>query len=176
MKKYLAVIFGVFCLASLVFAEELGTYVNSAFNFTLRYPQNWEMRSLESMTSPAPSVKNVVAFLSPVENADDKFRENVNVVVETITGQQYTSEEYAKAADETWLKYDTSLKQLDLQKTSISGEPAFYTIVANDKLKFKQYKFVKGDKAFVITYTSELGKFDAFLKTADSIMQSFTFK
>jgi len=167
MKKYLSlVIVLMFCVSSFVFAEEFNTYKSPLFNFVISYPQTWEMKQ----------ISGIIAFLSPLEDKDDKFQENVNVVVEDISGKQLSSEQYAKAADDAWLKYDSKLRVIDFQKTNLNGKDAFYTIAEDDKLKYKQYKFVKNNTAYVLTYTSELDKFNKFLTTADTIIKSFEIK
>jgi len=177
MKRCIGlVIILMLCGNPFVSAEEFNSYKSASFNFIMRYPQSWEMNTLKDMEVMSPVVKNEVAFLSPLENKDDKFRENVNVVVEDLSGRQLDSEQYAKAADAAWLKYDNTSKIVDFQKTNLNGEVAYYTIMENDKLKFKQYKLVKDNKAFVITFTSEPDKFDDFLNIADNIIQSFELK
>ncbi len=167
MKKYVSLfIILMLCVSSFVFAEEFKTYKSPLFNFTISYPQNWETKQ----------ISGIVAFLSPLENKEDKFRENVNVVVEDISGKQLSSEQYAKAADDAWLKYDIKLRVVDFQKTNLNGKDAFYTIAENDKLKYKQYKFVKNNTAYILTYTSAPDKFSKFLNTADTIIKSFEIK
>lgn len=167
MKKYLSlVIILMLCVSSFVFAEEFNIYKSPFFNFVISYPQNWKIKD----------ISGIVVFISPLENKDDKFSENVNVVVEDIGKYRLSLEQYAKAADDNWLKIDSKVRVIDFQKTNLNGEEAFYTIAENDKFKFKQYKLIKNNKAFIITYTSELNKFNKFLNIADIIIQSFKIK
>lgn len=154
------------CLSSFVFADEVNTYKSPFFNFVINYPQNWEIKQ----------ISGIVAFLSPMENNEDKFRENVNVLVEDLSNNPLNLEQYEKAAVDAWLKADSKLRLIDTQKINLKGQDAFYTIAENDTLKFKQYILVKNNKAFVLTFTSEPGKFDKFLNIAETIMKSFEIK
>ena len=43
------------------------------------------------------------------------------------------------------------------------------------RLKIEQYYFIKNGKAYVITFTAESAKFDAFKKQGEQVLDSFAF-
>jgi eukaryotic-like serine/threonine-protein kinase len=160
------VLTSILCCLSCVFAGEFTTYTSPTFNFDIRYPQEWEIKQ----------ISGIVVFLSPLDSQNDTFRENVNVVVEDLGSNRVTVEQYVKAADDVWMRSDSTLKFENAKKTKLNGEDAFYTIAVNEKIKYKQYKLVKNNQAFIITYTSEPEKFNQFLNIAETIMASFKIK
>ena len=153
----------VLCCAACTSAQEWSTYRSTLFNFDISYPQDWSVKE----------ISGIVAFLSPMEGPDDLFAENVNVVVEDISNYQFTTEEYAKAADAYWITTDASLHIQDFQKTSLCGEDAFYTIVSGAGLRYKQYKLVVQSRAYILTYTAQEHAFEQFLPIADKIIHTF---
>jgi eukaryotic-like serine/threonine-protein kinase len=164
VKKYIyTVLILCICFTFSVFADERKAYKSPLYNFELSYPNDWQ----------AKEISGIVVFLSPLESLDDKFSENVNVVVENVAAYPLNSEEYAKVADEYWLSLDPKIKIIDFQKSTIGGQDAFYTVAIDGTYKYKQYKFVNSGNAYVLTYTSEPDKFDKFLDIADNIIRSF---
>ncbi|MDD3087944.1 MAG: PsbP-related protein [Candidatus Omnitrophica bacterium] len=164
MKKviYSAIIF-VFCSVSLVAAEQAQIYKSPLFDFEISYPQDWQVKE----------ISGVIAFISPLEDADDNFSENVNIVIEDISGYQMSAEQYAKEADKNWLAADGKLKIIDFSQVMLNGEEAYCTIAENDSLKFKQYKLVNNKRAYILTYTGQPDGFSKFQDIADNIIKTF---
>lgn len=146
-----------------VFANEWKTYKSPFFGFEINYPGDWQMKEFSG----------VIAFMSPPEGPDDTFSENLNILVEDISAYQMSPEEYAKAADDYWLSSNPGVEIIDSQKTTINAQEVFYAVAVDGQYKFKQYKFIKDNKAYILTYTSETGKPDKFSDTADNIVNTF---
>ena len=164
MKKVvcLAIILG-FCSVSLFAAEQNQIYKSLLFDFEISYPQDWQVKEISGVT----------AFISPLDDAGDKFSENVNIVIEDISAYQMSAKQYAKEADKNWLVADGKLKIIDFSQVMLNGEEAYCTIAENDNLKFKQYKIVKDKKAYVLTYTGQPDGFSKFQDIADNIIKTF---
>ncbi len=164
MKKVicLAIILG-FCSVSLVAAEQIQIYKSPLFDFEISYPEDWQVKEISGVT----------AFISPLDGADDKFSENVNIVIEDISAYQMSAEQYAKEADKSWLAADGKLKIIDFSQVMLNGEEAYCTIAENDNLKFKQYILVKNNRAYVLTYTGQPDGFNKFQDIAENIIKTF---
>jgi hypothetical protein len=62
---------------------DFSLYQNFNFNFEIQYPKAWIMREKVMGTT--------AIFMSRLENQNDKFGENVNIIVRDISKQQYPS-------------------------------------------------------------------------------------
>ena len=63
---------------------ELLTYTNSEKRYTIKYPSEWSKSEQNGY----------VAFLSPADSASDTFRENVNVMVQDMSANPMTLDQY----------------------------------------------------------------------------------
>ena len=55
-------------------------------NYSIRYPANWALEQKDSPT-PGTIIINPLTILSPLESPQDKFRENINLVIEQLAGR-----------------------------------------------------------------------------------------
>ena len=68
------------------------SYKNKAHSFSIKYPATWALEENTNGTA--------VIFYSPQENDLDYFKENVNVVVQDISGNPMNIKDYSKLAVE----------------------------------------------------------------------------
>ncbi|MBI2579394.1 MAG: hypothetical protein HYW27_00650 [Candidatus Aenigmarchaeota archaeon] len=71
-------------------------YENPSYGISMNYPSDW------NVNEEAESI--VVAFMSPSEDKNDRYRENVNVVMNDLSGQDMNLETYSSLA--TYGKWD----------------------------------------------------------------------
>jgi eukaryotic-like serine/threonine-protein kinase len=156
-------------------------------NYSIRYPANWDLEQKEDKT-PGVALLYPFTILSPIESSADKFRENVNLVIEQLAGrtidgvdgQNIDLDKYAKLSTNQ-LKLEMSNFQLIETKTIETSRHKYYkTIFTWDyeafKLKVEQYYWITNGKAYVLTFTSERDKFSKFSKTGEKILNTFTLK
>ena len=68
------------------------TYESTQYGLKMNYPSDW--------TKKVGYAGTIVAFASPLENAQDKFAENVNIVIDdTSAAQGVTLDESKQAVD-----------------------------------------------------------------------------
>jgi hypothetical protein len=148
--------------------EGFATYANPSPPFTIVYPQAW---STSTTVSGA-----IVVFLAPTSDASDQFRENVNVLRQTVnsgmTLQRYTTLSIANAG-----QIVQNFNQVDLKSTALSGMPAQRIEYTGD-VNGKSYHFfaewiVTGTDAWVLTYTAEESAYQQFLPDAQTTIKSF---
>jgi hypothetical protein len=139
-------------------------------NYKIQYPNTWTIDTSRKMGAE-------FFIYSPKENENDKFRENVNFIIQDLNGQNIDLDKYAQITEQQIKDLATDGKIYDSQKIK-TAESEYYKMTYGMtqgifKLKIEQYYFIKDEKAFVITFTSELDKFEAFKSVGEQILNSF---
>ncbi|WP_310430263.1 PsbP-related protein [Chamaesiphon sp. VAR_48_metabat_135_sub] len=183
MKKILPLLLLLSCLAgaqanSQQIANQPAAISNSwkqldRLNYSLQYPNDWDLAESEGIGA-------VFVILAPLESKEDKFRENVNLVIEDLKGQTIDLDRYAKLSKGQLKAALTNFNLIDSQKKSNGGREYFKAIFTWDdapfRLKVEQYYWIVDGKAYVLTFTSEQDKFANFSETGEKILNTFTFK
>jgi hypothetical protein len=116
----------------------------------------------------------VLLGISPKEDANDDFLENVNVVKEKAKG--YSLESYHEASLRN-LKLFTNYQLVSTEDTTINGfdtKKTIFTATLNDnELKFMDYIFHEENFGYVITCTALENTFEANKATFESIVSTF---
>lgn len=138
-------------------------------NYAIQYPGEWE---LDDSGKLGPSF----FVSSPLSNQEDKFRENVNLMVEDLNGidldlQQYVafSIEQIKAhiKDCKIISNETMGVKAHHQKLVYTGQVGVFD------LKFVQYFWTSKEKGYVLTFTSEETQFEKYQKMGLQMLDSF---
>lgn len=145
------------------------TYTDKANNFSIQYPKEWikEIRG------------NSILFLSPLDGQGDRFKENVNVMLQDLSQQELTLAEYTELTKESVIanlgkQAIVSLKDVTLK--GVSAKEFIYKMNLNgNNLKIKQYWFIQNKKAYLFTYTAKPSKFNDYEAVASKIVESFKF-
>ena len=61
-------------------------------NYSISYPDTWSIDTSKQMGTE-------LIIFSPLENESDKFRENVNVIIQDLKGQSIGLDDYAKISE-----------------------------------------------------------------------------
>ncbi len=141
-----------------------------AFNYSIQYPPTWVLdESGRGGTS--------FVVLSPVESDSDIFRENVNLLIQDLSGKNIDLNKYTEISEsqiKTMIQNSALLESKRVKGDFGECQVVLYT---GDQgafhFKFKQYFFVVREKAYVLTFTTEQGKFEKFKKTGERILSSF---
>jgi hypothetical protein len=139
--------------------------------YKLQYPSSWTLDTSKKMEPD-------FFIFSPRENDTDRFQENVNLLVQDLTGQNIDLDKYAKITERQIKELAIEGTIYESKKIIKPGKSAYYKMVYGMtqgvfKLKIEQYYFIKNEKAFVMTFTAELNKFDSFLAAGKQILNSF---
>ncbi|MBP5975270.1 serine/threonine protein kinase [Brasilonema sp. CT11] len=150
-------------------SEKFLPYENSNFGIKIKYPQSW--KNPENRTNPIAG--EVATFVSPKQSDTDDFQEKVIISVEDFSG---TLEEFSNEL----MKENNNLLKANQIKSSDSflanrrGKVLLFTVKYGKKtLQNLQFFTLKGDKAYVITYTAEKNNYDEFIETVEAMMKSF---
>ena len=141
--------------------------------YSVKAPSDWTIDSSKQMGT------DLVIF-SMLENGSDKFRENINVLIQNLAGMNINLEKYT-AISTGQVKTMAPDAAMVESKTMKAGSTTFQKIIytatqSGVKLKFEQYYFIANKKAYVITFTAELAKFEIFKPVGEEILNSFVLK
>lgn len=143
-------------------------YDNRTYGFSVNYPSDWVMR--EGLMGTA------VIFLSPLENKNDAFMENINIVVQDLT-QPVTLEEYVAVSVQQLRQIVVDGTILSIRRSQLDGRPCAEIIYTGRQVQFTLKWLCRvvlvQDRAYSLTYTAEMNRFDAWLDTVDQIFDSF---
>ncbi len=149
--------------------ENFLTYANSNVGIKMKYPQSWERRNIDN-----PITGEVVAFVSPKQTDTDKFQEKLTISVEDFSG---TLDDFNKTSIKD---INSHLTKADIQKpidTTLANKSANQLIYTGkdggNSLKNLQVFTLKGEKAYVITYTAEINNYDDFIQATETMIKSF---
>lgn len=138
-------------------------------HYHLIYPKDWTRQ-------PTP---NAVVFKSPKDGPKDEFQENVSLMLQDISKEQLTLDEFIQVSmmQVQHTKEATILSVID---TLVHGVPA--KIILTDlenkgsPLKLKQLCIMRGTIVYILTYTAEPKSYRKFEPAASRLMGSIEFE
>ena len=139
-------------------------------NYSINYPDNWELNKSEQMGTS-------FMLFSPLSSEQDQFKENVNLLIQDLAGHNVDLNKYVEISEsqiETLITDGKILdskrlttEKLNYQKVIYTGKQGIFN------LKFEQYYWVIGDKAFILTLTCEENQYNDFQVIGEKILNSF---
>ena len=119
-------------------------------------------------------------IFSPKDSDTDKFRENVNAMVQDLKGPNITLDKYIEIS-EGQIKTMLTDASIIESKRMTQGTKEYHKLLFTGqqgifKLKTEQYYFLVNEKAFVITLTTEQNQYDKYIKNGEAILKSFKLK
>ena len=141
--------------------------------YSVQYPENWELNTDKSMGT------SFILFTQQT-STDDKFRENVNLIIQNLEGYNLNLDDYVSISEEQINKMVTNGKIIESKRLFKNNSEFQKVIFTGDQgifnLKFIQYYFIKDEKAFVLTFTSEVTQYEKYKLISDKILASFILK
>ena len=168
------------------------TYENPTFGIKLQYPVDWEkIEEADQYYLEGSNQHSIVSFLLPIENASDRFMENLTISVENLP-RNTTFNAYS---DETIKKYNaTTFDLIESNATTLAGNPAHKVIFEHregarvggggeegeeeegqDDSNFKliQIWTIKGDKVYQIAFQVDLKRYSEILSIVQKMIDTF---
>ncbi|MGB3849496.1 MAG: hypothetical protein WA958_05975 [Tunicatimonas sp.] len=141
--------------------------------YTISYPTEWSLDQSGQMGTS-------FILLSPLSSSEDKFRENVNLIVQDISAYDLDLDQYVKISEDQVKTMITNANILLSERVEQNGS-AFHKVVYTGQqgafdLKFEQYYWVEGKEAYVLTFTAQVDQFDAYQPTGERVLDSFRTK
>jgi serine/threonine-protein kinase len=141
--------------------------------FSIKYPSNWELNSEGKMTT------SFILF-APLESAQDKFKENINLIIQDLSGYTIDLEAYTAISEQQLKNAVVNFKLVESKQIKNEKDTYHHIIYEGEqagfKLHFYQQYRVKNNKAYVLTFTAELQSVKRFSEVATKILNSFQLK
>lgn len=138
-------------------------------NFTIRFPAAWRIDSSGVMGSQ-------VFLFSPAENSADQFSDNVNVLIQDLAGSQVDLMRYKEITESQIDQMITDGKLLE--SMIVKSERPHYKVVYEMRqgkflLRVVSICYIRNEKAYLATFTSELAKAGLYKEIGDRILATF---
>jgi PsbP len=148
------------------------TYTDTAYNFTLQHPSDWEFKT--------PGTTTRFFITSYTESDTDNFRENINCVVRKMQQKNFrlsASEAALKKALSEKYKNFTLIKSGYLQWNKAEALELEYSFsVTRDgsdlQIHILQMISLVKETLFTITYTSEAASYDKYIGIVRKVIAS----
>jgi len=159
----------VFIFSASVLAKQLKTLENPHFKYTLKYPEDYQLKVLG----------RVMVLVSPNTDPKTGFSENVNIAVASLSDPAIKLDDFFDQAKKNLSLGGSGIKILEEKKEKLSGADA-YRIIYTSKQKKTNFKLLQvvaihKDKVFVVTYTALAEQFDRGLSQVNSMIKSLKF-
>jgi hypothetical protein len=142
-------------------------------SYSIQYPLAWLIDTSKQFGSD-------LFLLSANESEMDKFKENVNVMIQNLKGLNLDLDKFVQVSENQVKTYVTNGKVLESKRINQNGLEFHKLIYLGTQgvfsLKTEQYYFIKDEKAFVVTFVAEEDQFDKYIAIAEKMMQSFKVK
>lgn len=142
-------------------------------NYKIEYPSDW-------MLDESGNMGTSFILFSPLVNSEDKFNENVNLMIQDVSTYNLTFEQFVELSEKQIESMLTDGKILSSELVTIDGNNV-QKLIFNGKqgeydLQFEQYYMMRGPIAYVLTFTSEKNEFDKYQEVGEKIMNTFELK
>ncbi|MCB0438606.1 MAG: hypothetical protein KDD20_07695 [Mangrovimonas sp.] len=133
--------------------------------YSIKYPKDWRLDTSGQM--------NTLFILFSPNTENDTFNENINFIIQDLTGQNMDLESYTKLSEDQIKTMVPNGKWIESKRNGNHQEVVWSGFVANNNLKFKQFFYVKDDKAYILTFTALETTFDDYINIGSEILNSF---
>ena len=148
---------------------ELSQYENLDRGFRVNYPQTWSKQNRDDFFASG------VVFFSPSEDNSDPFKERVSVLVEELGSEQSLSDYTEQSVAEIKQLSDPNIEAaIPVTLGADEGRQIVYRGEENGSpVQRMQSWSLKGDRAYVITYTAQPDQYETYLPIVEKIIESF---
>jgi len=159
----------IFALVTLNHSELLNewkTLKSSAYSIT--YPDDW------SLDESGIAGTKLMIFGPVIQG--QSFRNNLNLIIQDLSGMGINLDKYVEISVGQIKQYITGA-EIHYSQTKNSRHEIIYSGKNGDlSLKWRQYYWVKDDKAYILTFTADAKSYEGQMKLVHQMMDSFTIK
>lgn len=149
-------------------------FQDAQYRFAVEVPDTWDIQEGYA----EQNLDFVMIAMSPEEGPRDRFIENMNILVDSI-GHPMSSKDYFNQNLRGVMQDLPNIELREQSQVTVNGVPmhkAVYTWSGDaSRITTYQFIFVRADKGYVITFTTEPGSFQRFRPVFDDIVKSFAF-
>lgn len=169
--------FFVFIMGSFLHAQNSIWRMFEGDQFNIQFPIGWKV---QEVSDDLKKIGIQFFAIADQENAKDKFRENVNILVENIQDATIDLKSYAQKSEDIIKKSVVDLKKFHKKTIQLpSGECYVFQYHGKQSamdLFWYQVLWVKNSKAYILTLTSDEKSHWDFKRAFELIAQSFVIK
>jgi hypothetical protein len=153
-----------------VFAQTNDWNTLNEKNYSIEYPSDWELNKSGKMGTK-------FTLFSQLTSKNDQFKENVNLIVQDLTGHNIDLNQYVEISENQIKTMITDGNIISSERVK-KDEKEFQRVIYTGKqgiydLQFEQYYWVENNNAYVLTLTCEITVFTDFKNTGEKILNSF---
>ena len=141
-------------------------------SYSISYPNTWTINKSGEMGMS-------FILLSQASSQQDRYRENVNLLIQNLPPQQIDLDAYVNISENQISTMITNGNLLVSERRQSGGKEYHRVLYTGDqdnyKLKFEQHYYVEGNMAYVLTLTCEQDQYEKYKKTGRKILNSFRF-
>ncbi len=142
-------------------------------DYLIQYPDSFELNTSGQMGMS-------FILLSKKTSPQDEFRENVNLVIQDLAGQNIDLDKYVEISEgqiKSMIINSNVIESKRVKTDKLESQKIVFTgFQGQFNLKFEQHYWIVKDKAYVLTYTAEVNEFDNYKDVSEKIMNSFRIK
>lgn len=147
--------------------------LHESSNFSVRYPSTWQLNLDRKMGE-------IFTVFSPLESTQDRFSENVNLFEENLLSSKVNLDTYTKKSIDQLRIYINNFSLIENKRLK-NGSNEYHQLIYKGnqgvfQLIYTQNYWIKDNKAYILTFTSEQSKYPKFKELGESILKSYTFK
>ena len=148
-------------------------YENEALGFRMKYPAYWRVQEY-------PQGVQAIVFVSPPVNDTDRFFENVNVTMVEVPDKIRTIRAFSrKAIRQVTGTFEGMIEIVQSRSFPVAGRSGHLFIFVGEKatepVQYMHVWVLRGQWAYVITYTALEKDFENYHKDVLDMIKSFQF-
>ena len=164
---------GAGMLWGLAWLGKFDVYKDKTYGFSIEYPRRWQ-----KVVAPQPGA--AVVFVSPKENPQDRFQENVNITVQNVPAEIATLEDFSDRAVLQMTKVFKNIKVAETKDITFGqrrGRQVVFVAEKPDAITILTVWALKGaDKAYILTYMAATRSYSTYLPLVQEMIRSFELK
>ena len=158
--------------------EDFKLYENPDFGFSLTYPPTWTVHEFRNDPAEFSNNSIVVSFKSPSQGKNDKYLENVNIVVQGPRSDITSLETYAENSIRDFTNMSDTIKITKQDNDTLSGLPAHQILYTSTGLpgfsleKMQVFTVINNSTAYLVTFSAEAAGYDKNIKDVEKMIDS----
>lgn len=148
--------------------EDVQKYADKGF--TITYPRHWKNDTSGKM--------GTACFIyAPADDSTDKFRENVNILIQDLKGMNIELEQYKEITEKQLSVYypDSKIEESEIRGEGVERSYTIRYSFSNQGLDLNILTicFINNEKAFLATLTVERKRYEKYKKIGEDCLSSF---
>lgn len=142
-------------------------------SYSVKYPRGWELDMTARMGT-------LFFIFAPPTSANDKFKENLNLMTEDVSTYNVTLDKYVDGSKGSVTNALKNAKFQSDTKEKINGRECRHLMYTGEQkdfdLQFEAYIFMVRNRAYIFTFTGEQKNYNIYSKTVREAAATLNFK